>query len=128
MKTLQKTLPALATVALTLGSVGASAAVAITEVAPWSSGNSPVGADWFELTNTGAAALDITGWSMDDSSATPGVAPLAGIGSIAAGQSVIFIEGDATTAAAFVSTWFGASAPAGFQIGSYHGSGVGLRV
>lgn len=24
----------------------------ITGIVPWSSGNSPVGADWFELTNT----------------------------------------------------------------------------
>src|SRR5262249_15031211 len=37
----------------------------ISEVAPWSSGNSPVGADWFELSNTGTNNLDITGWKMD---------------------------------------------------------------
>ena len=40
----------------------------ISEVAPWSSGNSPVGADWFEVTNTGAITVNLTGWRMDDSS------------------------------------------------------------
>lgn len=126
MKTMKKTLLGLATAALALVSVGARAGVAITEVAPWSSGNSPVGADWFELTNTGSTSLSIAGWSMDDSSATPFTAMLDGIGSIAAGESVIFVEGSASAAAAFVSTWFGASAPAGFRIGTYSGSGVGL--
>ncbi len=38
-----------------------SSSIFITEVAPWSSGNSPVGADWFELTNKGLSAVDITG-------------------------------------------------------------------
>ena len=104
----------------------AQAQVRITEVAPWSSGSSPVGADWFELTNIGASAIDLTGWSMDDSSETPGVAPLTGVSSIAVGQSVIFLEGDGSANATFISTWFGASAPAGFTIGNYAGSGVGL--
>lgn len=106
--------------------VSAQAQVRITEVAPWSSGNSPVLADWFELTNFGAAAVDLTGWSMDDSSATPGVAPLTGVSSIAAGQSVIFVEGDGSANSTFIDTWFGGSAPAGFAIGNYAGSGVGL--
>jgi hypothetical protein len=50
---------------------------------------------------------------------------LVGITSIAAGESVIFIEG-ASANANFVSTWFGASAPAGLQIGRYTGTGIGL--
>ena len=50
------------------GSAGTS--LAITEVSPWSSGNSPYAADWFELTNTGAKAIDLTGWRMDDNSAS----------------------------------------------------------
>ena len=104
----------------------AHADVRITEVAAWSSGNSPVGADWFELTNTGTSAVSLAGWSMDDSSATPGSAAMAGIASLAAGESAIFIEGDGSQAAAFRTTWFGSNAPAGLQIGSYSGSGVGL--
>lgn len=110
----------------TMNAVPSYAAIIISEVAPWSSGNSPVLADWFELTNTGASAVNITGWSMDDSSAISGSAPLTGVTSIAAGQSVIFIEGNGSTNATFISTWFGANAPVGFAIGNYSGPGVGL--
>jgi hypothetical protein len=39
---------------------------------------------------------------------------------------VILIEGTSTTATNFVTAWFGGSPPAGFVIGSYTGSGVGL--
>ncbi|NYG31489.1 lamin tail domain-containing protein [Sphaerotilus montanus] len=112
---------------LALSSTFAQADVRITEVAPWSSGNSPVGADWFELTNTGASALDLTGWKVDDSSAAfASAVALSGLTSLAAGQSAVFVEGTTTTAATFVSTWFGASAPAGFAIGYYSGAGIGL--
>lgn len=101
----------------------------ITEVAPWSSGNSPVGEDWFEVTNIGARVVDVRGWKMDDSSESPVAAvPLSGISSIAPGESVIFIETDdlATLAPLFLSNWFGANPPAGLQVGAYSGSGVGL--
>lgn len=112
---------------LAVSATSALADVRITEVAPWSSGNSPVGADWFELTNTGASALDLTGWKVDDSSATfASAVALSGLTSLAAGQSAVFVEGTASTAATFVSTWFGASAPSGFAIGYYSGSGIGL--
>lgn len=115
----------------------AAGALIISEVAPWSSGNSPASfaADWFEVTNTGASAVNITGWTMDDSSNGIGASdpkvPLNGITSIAPGESVIFIEtktagGLAATAATFKTLWFGTSPPAGLQIGSYSGSGVGL--
>lgn len=126
MKVVQKSV--LAAVALALGATAAQAAVRITEVAPWGSSNSapaiPYGTDWFELTNTGTAALNITGWKMDDSSNGSAKVALAGITSIAAGESVIFTEN--ASAASFLSTWFGTSAPSGLQIGTYTGSGVGL--
>jgi uncharacterized protein YjiK len=111
------------------GSPGTAGKLFISEVAPWSSGDSPVGADWFEVTNTTAFAIDLTGWKMDDSSGSPAAAvALSGITSIAAGESVIFIETAdlAGARAAFVNTWFGGNAPAGLQIGSYSGAGVGL--
>jgi len=104
-------------------------ALIISEVAPWSSGNSPVAADWFEVTNTSASAIDITGWKFDDSSASfPAAVALTGITSIGPGESVIFIETAnlATATTAFVNTWFGGIAPAGLQIGAYSGGGVGL--
>ena len=97
------------------GTTGPAGKLIISEVAPWSSGNSPVGADWFEVTNIGAEPVDITGWKVDDSSESPAAAvSLNGITSIAPGESVIFIETDdlAATAALFRATWFGASPPA----------------
>lgn len=128
MKTsLRKHLLGVIATLLTASATIAHADVRITEVAPWSSSNSPVAADWFELTNTGASALNITGWKMDDNSNSfASAVALNGLTSIAAGQSVIFIEGTATTAASFITNWFGASAPANFAIGYYSGSSVGL--
>jgi uncharacterized protein YjiK len=112
-----------------IGSPGTVGKLFISEVAPWSSGNSPVGADWFEVTNTKATAVDITGWKMDDNSGSFAAAvALNGITSIAPGESVIFIESaaPATVIPAFKSAWFGSSPPLGLQIGTYSGSGVGL--
>ncbi len=129
-----------ASTTFTLGVTGtvvnppASASIVITEASPWSSGNSAYAADWFELTNTGTTAVDITGWKMDDNSNSFGSSvALRGVTSIAAGKSVIFIEGladgstDKAIDAKFSTTWFGTETPpAGVVIGNYGGSGVGL--
>jgi uncharacterized protein YjiK len=110
--------------------------VAITEVAPWgSSSQTPYKQDWWELTNLGGTAVDISGWRMDDNSDAFGNSvALRGVTSIDPGRSAIFIESgatagpaDATLDASFSNTWFGsATPPAGVQIGNYGGSGVGL--
>jgi hypothetical protein len=122
-------LAAVVTASLTATALPAfSQTVRITEVAPW--GNSfglAYAADWFELTNTGSASVDITGWKMDDNSnAFASSVALNGITSIAAGESVIFIEtaSPTTVGASFLSTWFGTSG--GPRVGSYTGSQVGL--
>ena len=107
----------------------AQAALVISEVAPWSSGNSSLAADWFEVTNTGTSAVNISGWKMDDNSNSfASAVALNGIASIAKGESVIFIESNApaTVVPTFNSLWFGVNTPAGLQIGTYTGSGVGL--
>ncbi|MBC8096623.1 MAG: lamin tail domain-containing protein, partial [Akkermansiaceae bacterium] len=112
-----------------IGSPGTGGKLVITEVAPWSSSSSPLGADWFEISNDGATSVDLTGWKMDDNSQSPvGAVPLAGITNIAPGESVIFIETNnlASAQAAFRSLWFGASSLTNVQIGSYSGSGVDL--
>src|SRR5215471_8585991 len=73
----------------------ASAAIISSEVDPSGSSmaSNTYNADWFELTNTGASAQDITGWKMDDNSHTFGSAVgLRGVTSIAPGQSVVFVE------------------------------------
>jgi len=113
----------------------AQAAIIISEVhaSGSSSTSNSYNADWIELTNTGASAVDITGWKLDDSSnALANAVAFRGLTSIPAGKSAVFFEGntsgsnDATISAAFISYWFGANAPAGFLIGAYGGSGVGL--
>jgi MYXO-CTERM domain-containing protein len=110
----------------------AQAQVIISEVAPFGSGNTGNGADWFELTNTGSSAVNIAGWKVDDNSNSFAAAlALTGVTSIAAGQSVVFIEvATSTTAAAvnaaFGTFWFGANVPSSLVIGNYSGSGIGL--
>jgi hypothetical protein len=119
---------------LTLGCAASSrAGIFITEVDPTGSSNAIYGADWFELTNTGASAVDITGWKIDDNSQLfANAVAIRGVTSIAAGQSVVFVEGNATGTtdttldANFETAWFGANVPAGFTIGNYGGTGVGL--
>lgn len=117
------------TYTLTITSTGTGeVTLAITEVAPWSS-SSAIGADWFEVTNFGTSAVDLTGWTMDDSSGASALSvPLSGVTSLAPGESAIFLETAtlATVAPTFLTTWFGGTVPAGLQIGSYSGSGVGL--
>ncbi len=113
--------------------VPAKAALLITEVYASGSSNGTYGADWFELTNTGTVALDITNWKIDDdSNSSSSAVAFRGITSIAAGESVVFFEGnstgtnDSTIIASFKSAWFGSSVPASFRIGAYGGSGIGF--
>ena len=78
-------------------SVAATAEIQITE---WMySGD---GGEFIEFTNVGPTAIDMTGWSYDDDSETPGVFDLSGFGIVAAGESVIITEDDA---AKFISDW-----------------------
>jgi hypothetical protein len=108
--------------------------VVITEISPWSSGNAPYEADWFEITNTGAQPIDITGWRVDDSSnAFASAVRLRGVTTIPAGRSAIFLEGeadgstDAAIITSFAMAWAGTTTlPPSMLIGAYGGSGVGL--
>ncbi len=121
--------------ALTLIAAGTTqGAIIVSEVHPnGSGGTNGYSADFFELTNTGNAAVDITGWKVDDNSNAFGSSvALRGLTSIAPGKSVVFVEGntagsnDASVQAAFIASWFGASTPVGFTIAGYGGSGIGL--
>ena len=112
---------------VTITPAAAPASLGVTEVSPWSSGDSSYAADWWELTNTGTQPVDLTGYKMDDDSNSSGNAvALNGVSSLAPGQSAIFIEGGPAQVTAFKAAWFGANVPAGFQMGYYSGSGVGL--
>ncbi|TAK93059.1 MAG: lamin tail domain-containing protein [Aquabacterium sp.] len=123
---------ALAAVLACAVSHSAHAAIVISEVDAAGS-SAAYAADWFELTNTGTSAVNINGWKMDDNSnAFASAVALRGVSSIAAGQSVVFIESnstgstDAAINAAFTQAWFGGNAPSGLLIGNYGGAGVGL--
>lgn len=112
--------------ALAMAGPGA-AQVIISEVHPnGSSGGAAYAADWFELTNIGNAPVNISGWSMDDDSQVPGVAPLTGVTSLLPGQSAVFLNAASTQNSVFINSWFGSNPPPGFTIGNYTGSGVGL--
>ena len=50
--------------------------------------------EFFELTNTTASPIDLTGWSMDDDSAIAGTFDLSPAGVLAPGESVVVTEGD----------------------------------
>lgn len=50
------------------------------------------GSEFVELTNVGPLPVDLTGWSYDDDSRTPGVIDLSGLGILAPGQSGILAE------------------------------------
>ena len=80
-----------------------AAVLIISEVHPSGSGNGTYDADWFEVTNIGTAAANISGWKVDDSSNAFATAlALRGVTSIPAGKSAIFFEGlaDGSTDAA----------------------------
>jgi hypothetical protein len=89
-------------------------------------------ADWWEVTNYGSSAVDITGWKVDDSSFSFAVSvALNGVTNINAGESVAFLETttlDSGTVASLISSfrtfWGGSGTSA--QIGYYSGSGIGF--
>jgi hypothetical protein len=112
-----------------------SAAIVITEVHANGSSNTTYQRDWFELTNTGTTAVNITDWKVDDNSnAFASAVAMFDVTSIAPGQSVVFTELSSSEAAAdhsliydaFKAAWFGTSIPSGFTIGGYSGSQIGL--
>jgi hypothetical protein len=114
------------TFTLELQDTTGSSDLIISEIAPWSSGNSSLGSDWFEVTNKGTTAIDITGWKIDDDSASfASGSAISGVNSIAPGQSVVFVDGDTAKITAFINLWFGGTAPNGFAIGTYSGPGLG---
>ena len=76
----------------------ASADLVITEVMS-SSGDT---ADWFELTNNGPTAVDLGGYYWDDDGPTGNDGALFPSQSIAAGESLLVVEG---TTAAFQNIW-----------------------
>ena len=79
-------------------------------------------ADWFEIRNFGSSTYSLLNHRMDDNSFNiANSVALSGITDIAAGETVVFIEGTSTTANTFRTNWgLGGSV----QIGFYSGSGI----
>lgn len=108
-----------------LVTASASANIRITEAMSSSNGGGTPTVDWIEVTNFGSTAVSLAGWKMDDNSFNFAASvALSGISSIAAGESVVFIESAAGAAVGSFRTFWGGLS--GVQVGYYSGSGVGL--
>lgn len=81
---------------------------------------SGVSGEFIEFTNTTAAPIDLSGWSVDDDHATAGAFSLSAFGVVAPGESVIVTDADAS---AFRSAWN--LAPTVKVIGSFGSVGGG---
>lgn len=92
----------LATVAAAcLAATPAQAAIRITEWMYNGLGDGGAG-EYIEVTNTGAAPVDMTGWSFDDNGRTAGAQSLSAFGTLAPGESAILAE---MAAADFRAEW-----------------------
>ncbi|MFM2226977.1 MAG: hypothetical protein RL664_320 [Bacteroidota bacterium] len=101
-------------------SLSVQSQVRITEV--MSSGGT---SDWFELTNFGTTAVDITGWKVDDGSFSLAASlVLNGVTSIAPNERVIFCENASVSYPTTFRTFWGLAS--GVQVGTYTGAGIGL--
>lgn len=65
----------------------------------------PANGDWWELTNTGAAAISLNGYSFDDDSVTPGAALLPNGVSIAVGESILFVDESVANLTGWRAAW-----------------------
>ncbi len=110
-----------------LFSANSPAQLKITEVESSEAGSN-VHDDWFELTNLGAAPVAATGYKFDDNSDSISLAVVLPDLTIAAGESVVYVEsstGQPMTIQGF-RDWWGSSLSPSVQIGVYSGSGVSL--
>ena len=74
-------------IALIALALTAQAQIRITEFASGGSAG-----EFIEITNIGGSAIDLNGWSFDDSSASPGAFSITALGILAAGESGIITE------------------------------------
>lgn len=112
--------------------MGLNAQLAITEVHSSQSTNGTVAlkADWWELTNFGPEAADVSGYRFNDATGglVTGAVTLEAL-VLGPGESVIFLEQSATTgqpSAGDFSTWWGAGLPATVRVFTYTTNGIGL--
>jgi hypothetical protein len=83
----------------------AHADLVVTEVMSSSSHtNSQANGDWWELYNSGPLAIDLTGYSWDDNTATAGSADFNGA-TIGAGQAIIICQENVGSEQAWLDAW-----------------------
>ena len=107
----------------------------VTEIWPGNEPGENLTDDWFEVTNFGDmpwTSADGTLFFDDAPSNAANAVPLFGVSSIAAGESVVFVDGNAGTGGLneflWKSLWEGPIAASSRplpQVGSYEGSGLG---
>jgi hypothetical protein len=99
----------------------------ITEIWPGNEPGSNLSQDWFELTNVGdmawTAATDGDLYFDDESGAVADADLMSGLASIAAGESVIYVDGDIAGATAWSDLWDDVVVLP--QVGYYNGAGLG---
>jgi len=79
--------------------------LAITEVMPSSNdANSAINEDWFEITNYGSDAVDLSGFSWDDNSWVPGTVVFPSV-TVAPGEAIVVAQIDSANEAAFRAAW-----------------------
>ena len=79
--------------------------LAITEIMPGSNDPDPnVNDDWFEITNYGSTAVDMTGFSYDDDSEQPGTVVFGNV-TIGPGESIVVWNGVSANELAFETNW-----------------------
>jgi predicted extracellular nuclease len=74
----------------------AFAATPNVQITEWMYNGNDATGEYIEFTNLGTSAVDFSGWSFDDSSRAAGSVSLSAFGIVAAGQSVILTEAQAT--------------------------------
>jgi hypothetical protein len=106
--------------------VRSNAQLAVTEVHSSQSvaGDPAIHADWWELSNYGTEAADLTGWIFNDSTGgtTTGAVTVPAL-SLAPGESVVFVEG---LDAAVFRSWWGSALGSEVQVLTYTATAIGL--
>jgi uncharacterized protein YjbI with pentapeptide repeats len=105
--------------------------LSISEIWPGNTSTTNLSADWFEITNSGdtawVAATDGDLWYDDSSPNAANAVPLAGVSTIPAGGSAVYVIGSATDALNWTTLWSSTHPDpmALFQVGTATG-GAGL--
>ncbi len=89
-------------IAFATGTFMLSSSLSAMTITEWMYNPNSGSGEFIEFTNLTNAAIDMTGWSFDDSSRTAGSVSLSAFGIVAAGESVILTE---ISAAAFRTEW-----------------------